>query len=112
MSASQVKNNYQERRRIGWQRASEYVLSADTEGHSFGNARSSELISVMPLTVIEASYCCALFRDFMAREIQFRTKSFHLSLLYEKKTHINQAVKNVALNFPTQHVRLERQFIN
>jgi hypothetical protein len=38
-----------------------------TEGRSFGDHLISESVSVMPLSIIEASFCCALFYVFMAR---------------------------------------------
>jgi hypothetical protein len=87
------------------QGASENVLSADTVGspgkqkfiHSV-ITRSSESFSDTPLTVTEASFCCALFYAYGSCEIQFRTKSFHLWLLCGKKTHTNRAGENFALN--------------
>jgi hypothetical protein len=53
------------------QGASQNVVSADTvdhtEGHSFGDHPISESVSVMPSSVIEASFYCALLCVFMAR---------------------------------------------
>jgi hypothetical protein len=65
------------------------------------NTRSSESVSVMPSTVTEVSFCCALFRVFMARVIYNLELGVFIYDCYVTKTCIKYAGEKLALNFQT-----------
>jgi hypothetical protein len=46
-----------------------------TEGHSFGHNLISDSVSVMPSSVIEVSFYCALFYVFMAH-VRYNLEQF------------------------------------
>jgi hypothetical protein len=98
-----------------------------TEGHSFGDHLISEsisvisimpssvmeasfysaLFSIMPSSVIEASFYSALFCVFMAHVRYNLQQRVFIYDCYVKKTHTNHPGENSATNFLKQHVQLE-----
>jgi hypothetical protein len=91
-----------------------YVWSLwQTEGHSFRNCLNQWVIQYYAIDCYRSTIVlCSVLYLYGSCEIQFRTKSFHLWLLCEEnKSHTNHAGENFVLNFLTQHVHLEIQFL-
>lgn len=66
----------------------------------------------MPLTATEVSFYCALFCVILVCVRYNLEKRVFIYHCYMKKPHTNHAEENFALNFPTQHVHLEKRFPN
>jgi hypothetical protein len=87
-------------------------IPRQTEDHSFSEHLISESVSVMPSSVIEASFYCSLICVFMAHVRYNLEQRVFIYDCYVKKTHTNCAGENFAVNLPTQHINLEIQFPN
>jgi hypothetical protein len=62
--------------------------------------RSSELVNVTPLCVTEGSFCCALFRFFIARvRYNIEQRVFFMIFMWEGGGHTNHPGENFAINF-------------